>query len=155
MQSRFRGPTAAAPQLLRAAQAELAKPAHVPAVEFPAGPTLPQLEAMLSELRRQLETEEGSLTTKEEECENRLKRLAEISKEIGDAEKRLSDAKQQLAILTDDDLLTKTKQLELQSWHSCTPANGRHAQSGAVATRSGNRVAAHAVRLGSTGCNQQ
>ncbi len=106
---------AAAPQLLRAAQAELAKPAHVPAVEFPAGPTLPQLEAMLSELRRQLETEEGSLTTKEEECENRLKRLAEISKEIGDAEKRLSDAKQQLAILTDDDLLTKTKQLELQA----------------------------------------
>lgn len=106
---------AAAPQLLQAAQLELTKPSHVPTVEFPNSPTLPQLEAKLSELRRQLEADEGALRTKEVESENRLKRLAELGKEIGDAEKRLSDAKQQLTGLTDDDLLTKTKRLEQQA----------------------------------------
>ncbi len=106
---------AAVPELLRSANEELAKPSQASTVEFPPSPTLPQLEVKLSELRHQLEADEVAARAKEEECENRLKRLSEISKEMSEAEKRLAEAKQQLSALTDSDLLTKTKQFEQQA----------------------------------------
>ncbi len=103
---------AAVPELLKAARDELAKPSPAIAVEFQPNPTLPLLEAKLSELRHQLEIDEAASRAKELECDNRLKRLSEISKEMSDAEKRVTDAKQLLTTLTDGDLLTRTKQLE-------------------------------------------
>lgn len=108
----FETQLAAIPELTKAAQVELAKPSQPAAVEFPPTPTLPHLEAKLAELRHQLEADETAARKKEEETENRLKRLSEITKEMSDADKRLTDAKQQLAALTDSDVLTQTKQLE-------------------------------------------
>ncbi|MCA9132753.1 MAG: hypothetical protein KDA45_06350, partial [Planctomycetales bacterium] len=108
----FETQLAAVPELLRLAHEELAKPAPAVVVEFPSGATVAQLESKLAELRHQVDVEETQLHAKEAECENRPKRLSEISKELLENEKRIVDAKQQLAALSGSDLPSRVKQLE-------------------------------------------
>ena len=100
------------PELLKKANEELSKPSPPVQVEFPNGATVAQLETKLAELRHQVEVDDAALRVKEEEAENRGKRLSEISKESVDIEKRITDAKQQLTGLVGSDLTTKTKQIE-------------------------------------------
>jgi len=73
------------------------------------------LEAKLAEIRHQVELDEAATKSKDEACENRAKRLSEISKEMLEAEKRVAEIKNQLANLNDGDLASKTLQIELKT----------------------------------------
>jgi potassium efflux system protein len=106
---------AAVPEQLRLAHEELARPSPPLLIDFPAAPTVQQLEAKLAELRHQVEVDEAASKAKEEACENRAKRLSEISKEMIETDKRIVDIKAQLAGLVDSDLSTKTQLIELKT----------------------------------------
>ncbi len=103
---------ASIPEQLRLVYEELAKPSQATQIEFPASPTLPQLETKLAELRHQVEVDEAASKTKDEEVENRVKRISDITKEMAEIDKKIADAKIQLNTLTDVDLNSRIKHLE-------------------------------------------
>ncbi|MCA9182772.1 MAG: hypothetical protein KDA51_15025, partial [Planctomycetales bacterium] len=63
-------------------------------------------------LRHQVEIDEAASKTKDDEVENRIKRISEITKEVTEIDKKIADAKIQLNTLTDVDLSSRIKQLE-------------------------------------------
>ena len=69
----------AIPDQLRAVSDELAKPSPPTQVDFPANPTVPQLEAQLAELRHQVELDEADAKAKDEEVESRVKHTSRKS----------------------------------------------------------------------------
>lgn len=103
---------ASIPEQLRVVYEELAKPSPPTQIDFPTNPTVPQLETKLAELRHQVEIDEAASKTKDDEVENRIKRISEITKEVAEIDKKIADAKIQLNTLTDADLSSRIKQLE-------------------------------------------
>ena len=103
------------PEALRLAREELAKPSHAAQVDFPSNATVPLLEAKLAELRQQVEADEAISKIKDDEVENRVKRISDISKQAIEVENRIADAKTQLAQLTSSDLASRIKQIEQKS----------------------------------------
>ncbi|MEO8268641.1 MAG: hypothetical protein ABI557_02910, partial [Aureliella sp.] len=103
---------ASIPEQLRLAYEELAKPSPPTQIDFPASPTVPQLETKLAELRHQVDVDEAASKTKDDEVDNRVKRISEITKEMTDVDKKIAEAKIQLNTLSDADLSSRIKQLE-------------------------------------------
>ena len=95
---------ASIPEQLRVVYEELAKPSPPTQIDFPTNPTVPQLETKLAELRHQVEIDEAASKTKDDEVENRIKRISEITKEVAEIDKKIADAKLQLNTLTEVDL---------------------------------------------------
>ncbi len=114
-EAELRTEIAAIPNKLSLIDSELASvPEPVPP-KFADGTTVAQLEAKLGELKQQCESHAAHALVREQECQNRPERMAQIGKESIETEKKIEDAKQQLGNLTGTDLASRVKRIEQQA----------------------------------------